>query len=267
MTSLNGSCILLVDDDAFNQQIALDMLEEAGCAVRLAQHGRQALDLLAQTRFDCVLMDVQMPVMDGLQATRLIRLDPALADLRVLAMTANATTAERERCLRGGMDDCIIKPIQPDLLRHTVARWLPARALEAGAEMAQLVRCRKIVPGDPQVIDLTILATLLGYDQAKVRKFAFKFLQSTQDGFAEMENALAAGDVGRVRELGHRIKSAARTVGALGMADLCERLENLPVSDPATDQAEAARLLAKLWPLLERVTEQVMQNTTFEGID
>ncbi len=269
LAALNGARILLVEDNSFNQQIALEMLEESGCSVCVAQNGLEALDLLAKARFDCVLMDVQMPVMDGLQATRLIRLDPSLEGLRVLAMTATATSEDRERCMQAGMDDFITKPIQPALLRRSVARWLPARAPEApeGTDAPPAAGFRTIAAGDPQVIDLTILAKLLSYDQSKVRKFAFKFLQSTQGGFDEMETALAAGNVQRVRELGHRIKSAARTVGALGMAELCERLENLPVVDEASDKAPAAALVAHLWPLLEQITEHIMQNTTFASDD
>ncbi len=265
--ALAGARILLVEDNTFNQQIALEMLEEAGCAVCLALNGLEALDLLAKAQFDCVLMDVQMPVMDGLQATRLIRLDPALAGLRVLAMTATATSEDRKRCMEAGMDDFISKPIQPALLRQAVARWLPVRARAEPPAPALPSGLRTIAAGDPQVIDLTILAKLLSYDPAKVRKFAFKFLQSTQGGFDEIEDCLAKGDVARVRELGHRIKSAARTVGALGMAELCERLEHLPVVDPDSDRAAARVLVARLWPLLEQVTEHIMQNTTFANDD
>ncbi|MES2015770.1 MAG: ABC transporter substrate-binding protein [Pseudomonadota bacterium] len=265
--ALAGARILLVEDNTFNQQIALEMLEESGCSVCLAQNGLEALDLLAKASFDCVLMDVQMPVMDGLQATRLIRLDPRLAGLRVLAMTATATSEDRARCMEAGMDDFITKPIQPALLRKSVARWLPPRSAEPVATPPQAAGFRTIPAGDPQVIDLTILAKLLSYDQAKVRKFAFKFLQSTQGGFDEMETSLAKGDVARVRELGHRIKSAARTVGALGMAELCEKLEHLPQIDAETDQGAARTLLARLWPLLEQVTEHIMQNTTFASDD
>jgi two-component system sensor histidine kinase/response regulator len=234
--------------------------------VCLAQNGLEALDLLAKAPFDCVLMDVQMPVMDGLQATRLIRQDARLAGLRVLAMTANATSEDRDRCMAAGMDDFISKPIQPASLCQTVARWLPAAVAEAAAAPAATPAASlfpAIVPGDPEVIDLTILAKLLSYDPAKVRKFAFKFLQTTQSGFDEMETALAAGNVQRVRELGHRIKSAARTVGALGMAELCEQLEHLPAGSLEIERGEARAIVGRLWPLLEQVTEHIMRNTTF----
>ena len=115
--------------------------------------------------------------------------------------------------------------------------------------------------GDPAIIDLSILARLLGFDQAKVATFADKFLQSAGAGLAEMHTALAHGDVQRMRELGHRIKSAARIVGALGMATLCEQLEHLPVSTPQADAAAASVILARLCELFEQVTEHVTLQT------
>jgi HPt (histidine-containing phosphotransfer) domain-containing protein len=163
------------------------------------------------------------------------------------------------------MDDFITKPIQPALLFATVARWLPPRPLTAvrAAPPAPIPALRTISTGNPDVIDLAILAKLLSFDQHKVRKFAFKFLQTTQAGFDDMESAMATGNIERVRELGHRIKSAARTVGALGMADLCEKLETLPAGPPEQERQAARALLAALWPLLEQITEHIMQNTTF----
>ena len=239
------------------------MLEEAGCEVCLAHNGLEALDLLAKAAFDCVLMDVQMPVMDGLHATGLIRLDPRLRGVRIIAMTATATSEDRARCMAAGMDDFISKPVQPALLYQTVARWiaprtepLPALRQKAGASY------RTMLPGDPAIIDLTILAKLLSYDPAKVRKFAFKFLQSTQDGLADMEVALAAANLGRIRELGHRMKSSARTVGALGMAALLQELEDLPQGE-AGIEAQARICIERMWPLLTQISEHIMQNTSF----
>jgi len=265
--SVRGARILLVEDNTFNQQIALEMLEGAGAAVCLAGNGLEALDLLRKAQFDLVLMDVQMPVMDGLEATRRIRQDAQLKDLRVIAMTANATSADRARCMEAGMDDFLPKPIQPLVLFQTVARWLPARSAPAEAAPALAPHGFRAMVGDPAIIDLTVLAKLLSYNQEKVRKFAFKFLQSTQEGFEEMDAALKSGQIARLRELGHRIKSSARTVGAMGMADLCLRLENLATGSPEQERAEAAMLVEQLWSLLEKITEQVMLNTTFANDD
>ena len=262
MAALKNARILLVEDNTFNQQIALEMLEDVGSSVCLAANGMEALELLRQTAFDCVLMDVQMPLMDGLEATRRIRADPRLAAVRVLAMTATATSEDRVRCIEAGMDDFISKPIQPALMYQTIANWLPRR--EAGALRERPpggAAFKTTLGGDPAVIDLSILAKLLGYHPHKVRKFAFKFLQNSQEGITRMEAALRRGDLAGVRELSHRLKSPARTVGALGMSELLRELEQLPLEQAS--QARARTLLAELWPLLEKITEQIMTNTTF----
>ena len=267
MRTLKDARILLVEDNTFNQQVALELLEEAGASVCLANNGEEALDLLRQTQFDCVLMDVQMPLMDGLQATRHIRADPQLAHLRVLAMTATATSEDRVRCLEAGMDDFISKPIQPAMMYQTIASWLPAHETPPPARTRAAPAFKTTLAGDPQVIDLSILAKLLGYNPQKVRKFAFKFLQTTQDGFDDIDAALARGDVHQVRELGHRIKSSARTVGALGLAELCHSLETLAPGEPAEEAEQAQRIVTRLWPLLDQITEEIMNNTSFANDD
>lgn len=99
-------------------------------------------------------------------------------------------------------------------------------------------------------IDLAVLEDLVGADPAKIRTFALKFIDSTRSGLAEMDACLASGDIGRIRELGHRIKSAARIVGAFGMGELCERLEKLP---PEDEQTAARVLVARLHPLLAEI--------------
>jgi PAS domain S-box-containing protein len=265
MSALKNARILLVEDNTFNQQIALEMLEEVGSSVCLAANGMEALELLRQTAFDCVLMDVQMPLMDGLEATRRIRADPRLADMRILAMTATATNEDRVRCIEAGMDDFISKPIQPALMYQTIANWLPERDDATVREALPAPPAFKTtLGGDPAVIDLSILAKLLGYHPHKVRKFAFKFLHNVQDGLNQMETALGRGDVAALRELGHRLKSPARTVGALGMGELMLQMEQLPAADSDADNTlRGQALLEKLWSLLERITEQIMTNTTF----
>jgi two-component system sensor histidine kinase/response regulator len=206
-----------------------------------------------------------MPIMDGLEATRRIRQDAKLSHIRVLAMTANATNEDRDRCMQAGMDDFITKPIQPALLCQTVARWLPEREAPPPPPQpkANVAGGFRTLAGDPAIIDLSILAKLLSYNQDKVRKFAFKFLETTQDGSNDIDTALKSGDIARVRELGHRIKSSARTVGAIGLAELCLALEKLPVTNPAEEAAQAHAIAVQLWPLLDLVTEQIMNNTTF----
>jgi CheY-like chemotaxis protein len=121
---LAGVRILLAEDNPINQFVATAMLEDVGAVVRVVGDGEAALDLLRREPFDCVLMDVQMPQMDGLEATRRIRVDPTLARIPVVAMTANAWNEDRQACLDVGMDDFVSKPFQPAFLYDKLARLL-----------------------------------------------------------------------------------------------------------------------------------------------
>jgi two-component system sensor histidine kinase/response regulator len=119
--------VLVVDDNAVNLMIAHEMLSNAGMDIVDASDGQQAVDRVRAERFDLVLMDMQMPVMDGLEATRTIRAMPDRQGLPILAMTANAMAADRELCLESGMDDVLTKPIDPDQLIARVRSWATKR--------------------------------------------------------------------------------------------------------------------------------------------
>jgi CheY-like chemotaxis protein len=121
---LAGARILLVEDNPINQEVARELLEQAGMKVSLAGHGREALDLLAREPFDAVLMDCQMPVMDGYAAARALREQPQWRDLPVIAMTADTMVGDRERVLAAGMNDHIAKPIKLEEMFGTLARWV-----------------------------------------------------------------------------------------------------------------------------------------------
>jgi CheY-like chemotaxis protein len=122
--SLRGSSILLVDDDVFSLEATRSMLEHAGVVVTTAINGAEAIDELRRGKFDCVLMDVQMPVLDGLDATRQIRSDAILKDTLVLAFTTNATGTDRERCFQAGMNDVIQKPADPETMFRRLSQWI-----------------------------------------------------------------------------------------------------------------------------------------------
>jgi PAS domain S-box-containing protein len=124
MAALRGKRILVAEDHPFNQIVVKEFLENSGATVSTACNGEEALELLRSENFDCVLMDIQMPVMDGLEATRQIRADPTLAEIPILALTANAYSEDRERCMAAGMNDFISKPIKADDFYQTIANCL-----------------------------------------------------------------------------------------------------------------------------------------------
>ena len=259
---IQGSYILLVEDNLFNQQVAKELLEEAGAAVVIANNGKEALDLLVEKHFDCVLMDMQMPVMDGLEATRQIRANPKLAATRIIAMTANAGRESWTRCFDAGMDDFITKPIEFQLLLKTLAKWLvqrpdrvvPVPATTSFLEFAAVETTEVVGTNDPSIIDLSILSKILGNQPDKIRKYVMLFLDLTQEAIVEIETALANGDMATLSALGHRTKSSARTVGAMGFGELCQALEQLK----GDGDAEQARVIVvQMRTLLAQISENI----------
>jgi CheY-like chemotaxis protein len=123
-SGLAGKRILVVEDDAVNQLVARGVLEAAGSIVRIASNGREALELVRPGEFDAVLMDLQMPDIDGIETTRRLRGNPALADLPVIAMTASAMAGDRERLLQAGMNDYVAKPVRVAEVYATLRKWL-----------------------------------------------------------------------------------------------------------------------------------------------
>lgn len=229
---IKGARILLADDNAFNVEVAADFLLGAGADLKTCSNGKEALEMLRQQRFDCVLMDVQMPVMDGVDAVRQMRADPALRDVRVIGLTANASKEDRARYLAAGMDDVIVKPFKYQTLFTTVARWLPPRsAADGGVQEMEVVpkdevAIRPELKGDPQIIDLSVLAEMTGNDHKRFAELAGNFAASLDKDMAAIEDALALEDLPALGALGHYCKTPARTVGAIGFADLCQALED-----------------------------------------
>ncbi len=121
---LKGFTILVVEDNELNQLVAKGLLEYNGAHVAIANHGKEALEILSKETIDCVLMDIQMPVMDGLEATKIIRTNAQWADLLIIAVTANADHHYQDLCRSVGMNDFLTKPINPELLVNTLLKWL-----------------------------------------------------------------------------------------------------------------------------------------------
>lgn len=263
--SLRGASILLAEDNVFNQEVAVEMLEQAGAWVMVANNGREALACLSQARFDCVLMDMQMPEMDGLEATRRIRANPALAGLKIIALTANIMQGDRDRCFAAGMDEFINKPFLPEHFYSTIAQLISERprvtsaaevVVETVPEAVRTNASLDDVCRNPAIIDLSVLVKMLGDIPEKLQRFSFRFIESAQSGLLDIEVALAAGDVGRLGAIGHRIKSSASSVGAMKFAELCFALE---LAGKDGDMGKVREIVPQLRPLLSQIEAEIKQ--------
>jgi two-component system sensor histidine kinase/response regulator len=221
---VRGLRILLVEDNEFNQQVARELLGDvAGAQVTVAGDGRAALDLLEAGTFDAVLMDVQMPLMDGLEATRLLRAMPGRQDVPVIAMTAHAMAQDRERCLAAGMNDFVSKPFELGELVRVLARWT--------------ARTPEPLPASPAPqapphfhLDLPGILTDVGLNYSVGRPDIYlRMLVRFRDGKAgaatEIRQALAAGDRATATRLAHTMKSTAMAVGAVALSEAAKALE------------------------------------------
>ncbi|SHG62393.1 PAS domain S-box-containing protein [Massilia sp. CF038] len=219
MQVLRGASVLLVEDNEVNQELALEILTTAGLSVQVAGNGQVALELLAQQRFDAVLMDCQMPVMDGFEATARIRAQPHLASLPILAMTANAMSGDRERCLAAGMNEHISKPIHQEELVMMLAQWVPKTISDPCAPLASFKALR-----DAGVDVDYALERLHGNDIA-YRKLLQQFAQ-LRVGFEQtVRDALAAGQRERALRLAHHLSGLAANIGAADLAAMAAQLE------------------------------------------
>jgi len=239
MAKLAGSRILLVEDNDMNQELAMELLSNAGVEVVVANHGQEALDILARDpQFDGVLMDCQMPVMDGYAATRAIRQQPAFQNLPIIAMTANAMAGDRERVLEAGMSDHIAKPLNVGEMFATIARWVnPDNAPEKGAFHAATTRASGQngakpfgVAGAPfavlQGIDVHAgLATSMGNEKLYTRLLR-KFLQSQADFAALFAAARTDADPTAAARAAHNLKGTAGNIGARGVQAAAAELEH-----------------------------------------
>ncbi|RIH90603.1 Signal transduction histidine-protein kinase BarA [Calidithermus terrae] len=234
--------VLLVEDNATNQKLALRLLERMGYRADVAGNGLEALRALERQPYDLVLMDVQMPEMDGLEATRLARRRWPAAPLFIVAMTANAMEGDREMCLAAGMDDYLSKPIRPEALVGVLEK--AAARLRPGGSAA---------PGGGGRLDpaaLEELRALAGGDGAFLAELAETFLHDAPALIQGLEQALRAGDAAGVRMAAHTLKSNGAQFGAHDLAELCKELEGRGKAG-VLEGAEA--LLERVRAELERV--------------
>ncbi len=212
--------VLLVEDHPVNQQLATKLLSRWGHQVTVADNGQIALDLLAQRRFDLVLMDMMMPVLDGLQATRRFRAMEQGPRTPVIAMTAKAMQEDRDQCLAAGMDDYLSKPIDIAQFQRVVQRYLPQGA---SVPVAAVTHAAPVVADDAIGFDFDHGLTQV--DQQVVDIITDVFLEQWPQDAAKLQGALAGQDLTSVMHVAHSAKSTLRMFGAEPAAELAARIE------------------------------------------
>ncbi len=247
MAVLTGRRILVVDDQSLNRQILQELLEQVGVSVVVAEHGRQALDVIAQAegKFDAVFMDLQMPEMDGYEATRLLRKEWSAVALPIITITAHAGREERERCLLAGMNDHLTKPVKPERLYACLMKWVKNGQWHDTSALASVPEGSVKLPESLPGLDLYAGLTLLGGNTALYRKLIIEFGQSQEARMAELKADIGAGELEQAGIKAHGLKGVAGNIGATTVYALARELERACTRNSVTDTA-------LLLPMLEQ---------------
>ena len=252
--------VLLVEDNATNQLVATRMLGKLGYEVDVAANGREAVDATEATVYDAVLMDCQMPEMDGYQATAAIRRrEGGVHHTPIIAMTAAAMEGDRDVCIAAGMDDYVAKPVRAEVLLEVLDRWIvrePAAAsgepdgAEADQERGQYEDGPpEAAPLDPERFE--VMRELDGGDGELLRLLANEFLTDARRQLEVLREAAGEGEPEVVERAAHSLKGASAAIGAIGLSELCAQLELLGRGGAL---GETSALLGRVDHELDRVT-------------
>jgi len=230
-----GARILLAEDNPINREVALELLHGVGLSVDTAENGRVAVEKIQANGYELILMDVQMPEMDGLEATRTIRAQPCFAPLPILAMTANAFEEDRQACLAAGMNDFIAKPVIPSALYATLLRWLSDQDCPLTTSDDST---NAIIPGLLESIrglDARLGLAVVRNDSTKYRKLLQMFAGAHSDDMKRVQEHLISGDSLAAQRLIHDLKGVAATLGAREISASAAKVEQALLKNATLD--------------------------------
>jgi len=219
--NVEGRRILLAEDNEINREVAVGMLAELGCTIEIARDGREVVRWLERASFDVVLMDCQMPIMDGFEATRELRRREAIGDrprVAIIALTANALAGDRERCLEAGMDAFLSKPFQRQELLDSVCSFLEGAAEVATGE------ANGVSPLDPQALDALRALQRPGRPDV-LKRLVEMFMATTPSELQAIDAAVRASDFSTAVRLAHKLKSSTGYLGAMALSKLLATIE------------------------------------------
>jgi len=247
LKSINGARVLLVEDNSINQQVATELLEQAGFVVTVANNGREAVQAVNKSEFDLVLMDIQMPEMDGYEATQTIREESRFDSLPIVALTAHAMAGENEKCFKIGMNDYLSKPIKTEDLYKVLIKWIKPgkRSVSVSKESLPTKEDYDKFPLELPGINLSEGLKRIGGEKKFFKKLLLEFYNDYRSAAQEIKEALSNGQKEYVRRRAHTIKGVAATIGADHLRKNASDLEEAFVHDIQGDKQNLIDELSK----------------------
>ncbi|MBF0448442.1 MAG: transporter substrate-binding domain-containing protein [Magnetococcales bacterium] len=269
---LQGATVLLVEDNEINQQVAQELLQMVGITVQTADNGQQAVEAIEQDDFDAVLMDIQMPVMDGFAATGQIRTNPRFESLPIIAMTANAMAGDREKSLKAGMNDHLAKPVVPEELYDILINWVVKKSDPAESASTP----RSFYPTKQNRTE-TVLYSISGLDCKKGMqnvgnkadiyvKILKKFILSHNDSAQQMIQQQQQGDYAALERSAHTLKGLAATIGANNLSDLAAQIEH-SANNPDRSEATLTAQISQSGELLSTIIAAIKESLPAQESD
>ena len=267
LEKIRGSKVLLVEDNDINQEVAAETLKLMGVNVYIASDGYEALEQIKTMDFELVLMDIQMPNLDGIETTKRVRKKKTASELPIVAMTAHAMLADVEKSLQAGMNDHLTKPIDPQLLFRALVKWIKPMTrdvIKPVAEQQAVVWCRLVDLENSRSINVADGLARLGGNKGLYCELIRKFYTSYVGGGATIRNALADNDVVSARRIAHTVRGVAGSIGATELQGAAARLELALEDEGAADAVKPLQDFETQLNILLSLFEKVLLPNTPE---